>query len=72
VFQEIHKLQKVTELLIRKAPFGRLVREVDLESFSGKNNLWFQSTVIMVLQESLKASLFGMFEDTQLAAIHAK
>jgi histone H3 len=72
VFQEIHRLQKTTELLIRKAPFGRLVREVALESFPGETDLRFQSTAVMALQESFEAYLVGMFEDTHLAAIHAK
>jgi histone H3/H4 len=65
-------LQRSKELLIRKAPFGRLVREVALESFPGKTTFRFQSTAVMALQESLEAYLVGMFEYTQLAAIHAK
>jgi histone H3/H4 len=42
-----------------------------MESFPGKTDLRFESTVFMALQESLEAYLVGMFEDTQLAAIHA-
>jgi histone H3/H4 len=72
VFHEMRKLQRITELLIQKAPFGRLVREVALESFPGKTDLRFQSTAIMALQEPLEAYLVGMFEDMPLAAIHAK
>jgi histone H3 len=68
----MRKLQKTTELLIRKAPFGRLVRDIALESFPGKIDLRFQSTAVVALWESLEAYLVGMFEDTQLAAIHAK
>jgi histone H3/H4 len=43
-----------------------------MESFPGKTDLRLESTVFMVLQESLEAYLVGMFEDTQVAAIHAK
>jgi hypothetical protein len=50
----------------------RLVREIAMESFPGKTDLRFESTVYMALQESIKAYLVGMFEDTQVAAIHAK
>jgi histone H3/H4 len=72
VFRKLCRLQKTTELLIRKASFDRLVREVALESFPGKTDLRFQSTAVMALQESLGAYLVGMFEDTHLAVIHAK
>jgi histone H3 len=53
-------------------PFGKLVREIAMESFPGKTDFRFQITVILALQESLEAYLVGMFEDTPLAAIHAK
>ena len=46
--REIRKYQKYTELLIRKLPFQRLVREV---AQSIKPDLRFQSTVILALQE---------------------
>jgi histone H3 len=72
VFQEMRKLQKTTDLLIRKAPFRRLVRHIAMEYFPGDTNLRFQSTAVMVLRESLEAYLVGMFEDTQLVAIHVK
>jgi histone H3 len=68
----MRKLQKTTELLIRKAPFRRLVREIDMESFPGKTDLRFQNTAVMALQESLETYLVGMFDDTQVATIHAK
>jgi histone H3 len=43
-----------------------------MESFPGKTDLRFESTVFMALQESKEAYLVGMFEDTQLSAIRAK
>jgi len=48
--REIRKYQKSTELLIRKLPFQRLVREI-AQDF--KTDLRFQSTAIMALQEVL-------------------
>jgi len=67
--REIRKYQKSTELLIRKAPFQRLVREI-AQDF--KNDLRFQSTAVLALQEASEAYLVGLFEDTNLCAIHAK
>ena len=67
--REIRKYQKSTELLIRKLPFQRLVREVAQEF---KQDLRFQSHAIMALQEASEAYLTSLFEDTNLCAIHAK
>ena len=67
--REIRRYQKSTELLIRKLPFQRLVREI-AQDF--KTDLRFQSSAIMALQEASEAYLVGLFEDTNLCAIHAK
>ena len=67
--REIRKYQKSTELLIRKLPFQRLVREIASEF---KNDLRFQSSAVLALQEATEAYLVGLFEDTNLCAIHAK
>lgn len=67
--REIRRYQKTTDLLIRKLPFQRLVREI-AEQF--KQDLRFQSTAICALQEAAEAYLVGLFEDTNLCAIHAK
>ncbi|KAL0187517.1 hypothetical protein M9458_014616 [Cirrhinus mrigala] len=66
---EIRRYQKSTELLIRKLPFQRLVREI-AQDF--KTDLRFQSSAVMALQEASEAYLVGLFEDTNLCAIHAK
>ena len=63
------RYQKSTELLIRKLPFQRLVREI-AQDF--KTDLRFQSSAIGALQEAAESYLVGLFEDTNLAAIHAK
>merc|ERR1711964_356349 len=60
---------KSTELLLRKLPFRRLVREI-AQDF--KMDLRFQSSAVMALQEASEAYLVGLFEDTNLCAIHAK
>ena len=67
--REIRRYQKTSELLIRQMPFQRLVREI-----AQKNNpyLRFQSGAILALQESTEAYLVGLFEDTNMCAIHAK
>ena len=67
--REIRKYQKNTELLIRKLPFQRMVREI-AQDF--KTDLRFQSQAILALQEASEAYLVGLFEDTNLCAIHAK
>jgi histone H3 len=68
--REIRRYQKSTDLLIRKLPFERLVREV-MQSISG-NDLRIQSTAIIALQEASEAYLVSLFEDTNLCAIHAR
>ena len=67
--REIRRYQKSTELLVRKAPFQRLVREI-AQDF--KNDLRFQHNAVAALQEASEAYLVGLFEDTNLCAIHAK
>ena len=67
--REIRRYQKSTELLIRKLPFQRLVREI-AQDF--KTDLRFQSAAVMALQEASEAYLVRLFEDTKLCAIHAK
>ena len=67
--RQIRRYQKSTELLIRKLPFQRLVREI-AQNF-GKD-LRFQSQAVGALQEAAEAYLVGLFEDTNLCAIHAK
>ncbi|KAF1324690.1 histone H3, partial [Globisporangium splendens] len=67
--REIRRYQKSTELLIRKLPFQRLVREI-AQDF--KTDLRFQGSAVLALQEAAEAYLVGLFEDTNLYAIHTK
>ena len=66
---EIRKYQKSTELLIRKLPFQRLVREISQDF---KTELRFQSSALHALQEAAEEYLVKLFEDINLCAIHAK
>ena len=66
---EIKFLQRTTELLLRKAPFQHLVKDI---AQANKTDLRFQSAAISALQEAAEAYLVGLFEDTNLCAIHAK
>ena len=68
--REIRRYQKSTELLIRKLPFSRLVREIAQEV--GKTDLRFQGSAIICLQEAAEAFLVSLLEDANLCAIHAK
>ncbi|KAF2296465.1 hypothetical protein GH714_038301 [Hevea brasiliensis] len=61
--REIRKYQKSTELLIRKLPFQRLVREI-AQDF--KTDLRFQSSAVAALQEAAEAYLVGLLK-TQIS-----
>ena len=67
--REIRRYQKSTELLIRKLPFQRLVKEI-AQDF--KSDLRYQGIAILALQESAESYLARLFEDSNLCAIHAK
>ncbi|MEO1777060.1 MAG: hypothetical protein AAFS07_19135 [Pseudomonadota bacterium] len=76
--QEIRQYQKSTENLIRQLPFSRLVREImqgfltNPEEHFGTKEMRIQGTALLALQEAAEAYLVGLFEDTNLCAIHAK
>ena len=67
--REIRHYQKKTNFLIKRAPFARLVREI-AQGF--RQDLRFQNSAIGALQEAAEAYIVGLFEDTNLCAIHAK
>lgn len=67
--REIRKYQKSTELLMRKLPFQRLVREI-AQDF--KSDLNFRSDALVALQEAAEFYIVALFEETNLCAIHAK
>ena len=65
----IRRYQKSSDLLIRKLPFQRLVKEI-AQQF--RIDLRFQSTALLALQEAAEDFLVHMFEDVNLYCIHAK
>jgi histone H3 len=67
--REIRRYQRSTDLLLRKLPFQRLVREITQEFHV---DLKFQSTALLALQEAAEAYLVGLFEDTNVCALHAR
>jgi histone H3 len=74
--REIRRYQKSTDLLIRKLPFARYFREVVVKN---KPSSWPDDTTprvtgsaLAATQEAYEAYQVGMFEDTNLCAIHAK
>jgi histone H3 len=67
--REIRRYQSSTDLLIRKMPFQRLVREIAQDRGT---DLRFQNSAVIALQEASEAYLVGLFEDTNLCAIHTK
>ena len=71
--REIRKYQKSTDLLIRKIPFQRLVREVcrEFEKTLGLGySLRFQSTALLALQEGSEAYLVNMFSQCNDICLH--
>ena len=67
--REIHWYQESTEQLIRRAPFQWVTYEI----MRGiQNDLRIQAVVVWGLQEAAEAYLVGLFEDSNLCAIHAK
>ena len=67
--KEIRHYQKFIGFLIRKLPFQRLVQEIAIEV---AQEMQFQSSALLALQEAAEAYLMGLFEDTNLCAIHAR
>ena len=71
--KEIRKYQKSTDLLLKKLPFQRLVREIaqkySLYDGTDGTALRFQSDALMALQEAAEAYLIELMADTNLCAI---
>lgn len=67
---EIRQYQKTTNLLIRKLPFSRVVREIAM-AISHEPLRW-NAMAICALQEAAEAFIVHLFEDANMCAIHAK
>ncbi|CAJ0851650.1 7494_t:CDS:2, partial [Entrophospora sp. SA101] len=72
--QEIRKYQRNTNLLLKKLPFSRVVREIAMELFPCDSQVGFkwQSSAILALQEATEAYMVYVFEDANSCALHAK
>merc|ERR1719272_512775 len=72
--REIRKYQRSTELLIRKLPFARLVREITqtYNSTPADGEKRWQAEALLALQEACEFYMVHLFEDSNLCAIHAK
>ena len=67
--REIRRYQKSTDMLIPRAPFQRLVRDI---CRGIDNELRFQANALVALQEASEAYLVGVLEDAGTCALHAK
>jgi len=70
--REIRKYQKSTELLIKKLPFQRLVKQLVRDMTPPYMDPYrFQSSALGALQEASEAYLVDLFGDANLCALHA-
>ena len=68
--RQIRRYQKTTELLIRKIPFQRLVREI---IYKMRGTSWrFRPQALLALQEAAEDFLVNMFDQCNHIAIHGK
>lgn len=67
---EIRKYQKSCDLLLRKLPFMRLVKEICAE-LTGCFYYW-RTQALLALQEATESYLVNLFEDSYLCSLHAK
>ena len=68
--REIRKYQKSTDLLLRKLPFCRLVKEITETVANGEYR--YTTQAMEALQEASEAFLVGLMEDSQLCSFHAR
>ena len=67
--KEIKKYQSNTEMIVRRLPFQRVVKEIIQKVW---DDLRLQSTAILALQEAGEMFLVGLLEQSNLCALHAK
>jgi histone H3 len=70
--KEIRRYQKSTELLIRKAPFQRLVKELTENLPGARSEFRWQSSAMMALQEASESYLIDLYEAANLCAMHSR
>lgn len=74
VLKEIRHYRGSTDLLIRKLPFARVVRDIlhDIAQETNKDDYHIQSEALLALQDITESYLVSLFEDANIAAAHAK
>jgi histone H3 len=65
--REIRKQQRSTDMVLPKAPFQRLVREL---SINFKSDLRFEREALLCLQEAAESHLVNMFQHSHNLAIY--
>ena len=71
VLREIRKYQKSADLLIKKAQFIRLVKDI-LHDKLGRTEIRMQHIAVEALQEAAEYYITKLFDDANLCALHAK
>lgn len=72
VLKEIRRMQMSTNLLIPKASFSRVVREIVAGVTGMHDSFRFQGLAMMALQEAAEAYLTQFLEDSSMCSMHAK
>ncbi|EPY33532.1 histone H3 [Strigomonas culicis] len=67
--REVRKYQSSTGLLIQRAPFCRLVREI---AANWKDTIRMSHSSLECLQEATESFLVGVLGDANLCTVHAK
>lgn len=71
--KEIRQYQRSSDLLIRKLPFCRLVKQLCQDHFARPGEVYrWQGTALEALQHAAEDYLVKLFEDANLCTIHAK
>ena len=68
--REIKTYQNTTDLLIRKLPFQRCLKDVVNSLNTNKYDLRIQAEAVYAAQEATEAYIVRLIEDGQLAACH--
>ena len=69
--REVCRYQKLTNLLIHKLSFQCILREIT-QDITSPGYMKYTSAAILADQEASEAYLTGLFEDSNLCAIHSK
>ncbi len=70
--REIFMYQQTTDLLVKKIPFYRVVRQVMMETYGENFDFNWESTALLALQEASEWYICGLFEHANLCCLHAK